>query len=172
MAVNRVPISIWHVRPSRSNLPAIGRRRRGAGLRCRVPRYWMITSGIYDSRCTAAILSRSCPLWVKSRHSRRFARCPLYPQKRTSPQRKRMSALCQKRTLSESLAGRLRQPRRPTANGDRTQMRVFPRTVVRCQFQSEHANNALSTDLIGRCERGTIPRYLVERLPFVTLPWR
>ena len=108
MAVNRVPISIWHVRPSRSNMPAIGRRRRGAGLRCRVPRYWMITSGIYDSRCTAAILSRSCPLWVKSRHSRRFARCQLYPQKRTSPQRKRMSALCQTRTLSESLAGRLR----------------------------------------------------------------
>src|SRR6516162_5366606 len=32
--------------------------------------------------CTAAILSRSCPLWVKSRHQRMSASCPLYPRKR------------------------------------------------------------------------------------------
>src|SRR6516165_4798673 len=49
-----------------------------------------ITAGICDRRngvqgsvCTVAILSRGCPLWVKSGHSLRFARCPLYPQKRT-----------------------------------------------------------------------------------------
>ena len=47
---------------------------------------------------SAAILSRSCPLWVKSGHGRMSDRCPLYPQKRTSVERVGMSALCQKRT--------------------------------------------------------------------------
>jgi hypothetical protein len=32
----------------------------------------------------AAILSRQCPLWVKSRHCGISNQCPLYPQKRTS----------------------------------------------------------------------------------------
>ena len=36
------------------------------------------------SICTAAILSRQCPLWVKSRHRKESAECPLYPRKRTS----------------------------------------------------------------------------------------
>jgi len=49
--------------------------------------------------CTAAILNRRCPLWVKSGHSPRFVRCPLYPQKRTLVKRVGMSALCQKRTF-------------------------------------------------------------------------
>jgi hypothetical protein len=51
-----------------------------------------ITAGIYDRRnrvlgsvCTAAILSRSCPLWVKSGHRGVSNQCPLYPQERTSP---------------------------------------------------------------------------------------
>jgi len=50
----------------------------------------VITAGIYDRRngvrpsfCVAAILSRSCPLWVRSRHWGSFAPCPLYPRKRT-----------------------------------------------------------------------------------------
>ena len=48
------------------------------------------TAGICDPRnrvrrqvCTAATLSRRCPLWVKSRHQRMSAGCPLYPRKRT-----------------------------------------------------------------------------------------
>src|SRR6516225_7388613 len=48
--------------------------------------------------CTAAILSRSCPLWVRSRHSRTRFGCPLYPRKRTLIERVGKSALCQKRT--------------------------------------------------------------------------
>src|SRR5262249_54642017 len=40
----------------------------------------------------------SCPLWVKSRHSRRKKSCPLYPQKRTCAVHLAMSALGQKRT--------------------------------------------------------------------------
>ena len=47
------------------------------------------------SGCGAAILSRSCPLWVKSRHRRTSNQCLLYPQKRTLVQRVGMSALCQ-----------------------------------------------------------------------------
>jgi hypothetical protein len=35
------------------------------------------------SSCTAAILSRPCPLWVKSGHRNGSAECPLYPRKRT-----------------------------------------------------------------------------------------
>jgi len=65
-----------------------------------------ITSGICDRRnggqwsvCTAAILNRSCPLWVKSGHPRTFEPCPLYPRKRTSLAAIVMSALCQKRTF-------------------------------------------------------------------------
>src|SRR6516225_9121457 len=36
----------------------------------------------WDSRlvCTAAILGRPCPLWVKSRHCNGSAECPLYPK--------------------------------------------------------------------------------------------
>jgi hypothetical protein len=40
-----------------------------------------------------------CPLWVKSRHRKKFSQCPLYPQKRTSIHGIRKSALCQKRTF-------------------------------------------------------------------------
>src|SRR5262249_21687343 len=40
-------------------------------------------NGVSGSFCAAAILSRSCPLWVKSRHFGMSDRCPLYPQKRT-----------------------------------------------------------------------------------------
>ena len=65
-----------------------------------------ITAGICDQRngdqglvCTAAILSRSCPLWVKSRHHGASTQCPLYPQKRTL-------ALT---TLAYAYSGRARQ---------------------------------------------------------------
>src|SRR5215468_10589699 len=54
------------------------------------------------SVCTAAILSRSCPLWVKSGHSLTSNQCPLYPQKRTLIEPVGTSALCQKRTLELS----------------------------------------------------------------------
>src|SRR6516164_9945696 len=40
------------------------------------------------------------PIWVISGHWSASIRCPLYPQKRTSLNSGRMSALCQKRTLS------------------------------------------------------------------------
>jgi hypothetical protein len=33
--------------------------------------------------CTAAILSRPCPLWVKSRHIGSSDQCPLYARKQT-----------------------------------------------------------------------------------------
>ena len=56
-------------------------------------------NGVQRSVCTAAILSRSCPLWVKSGHRIRSASCPLYPQKRTLELSGVMSALCQKRTF-------------------------------------------------------------------------
>jgi hypothetical protein len=36
--------------------------------------------GFGSQRCTAAILSGRCPLWVKSRHGDRSAQCLLYPQ--------------------------------------------------------------------------------------------
>src|SRR5271157_4762420 len=55
-----------------------------------VPTYIPITAGICDTRnrgqgsvCTAAILSRSCPLWVLSGHGGSNLRCLLYPQQRT-----------------------------------------------------------------------------------------
>src|SRR5262249_16839645 len=44
-------------------------------------------------------MGRSCPLWVKSRHSATSERCPLYPQKRTLVEHVAMSAMCQKRTF-------------------------------------------------------------------------
>jgi len=57
-----------------------------------------ITAGIRDRRngvrgsvCSAAILSRSCPPWVKSGHQRTLRPCSLYPQKRTLIERLRMS---------------------------------------------------------------------------------
>ncbi len=43
-----------------------------------------------------------CPLWVKSRHSRRKKSCPFYPRKRTCAVQLRMSALGQKRTSWQS----------------------------------------------------------------------
>src|SRR5262249_52794875 len=57
--------------------------------------------GVQGSVCTAAILSRSCPLWVISGHCAVSDRCPLYPQKRTLPPDRPMSAMCQKRTLRD-----------------------------------------------------------------------
>src|SRR5262249_12629511 len=38
----------------------------------------------FEQVCAAPILSRSCPLWVKSRHSTTAVQCPLHPQKQTS----------------------------------------------------------------------------------------
>jgi hypothetical protein len=55
-------------------------------------------NGVQRSNCTAAILNRLCPLWVRSGHRRAFRQCPLYPQKRTLLERGGMSALSQKRT--------------------------------------------------------------------------
>jgi hypothetical protein len=45
----------------------------------------------------AMILSRPCPLWVKSRHDPLKSRCPLYPQKRTSLSVVAMSACAKSR---------------------------------------------------------------------------
>src|SRR5262245_59253773 len=55
---------------------------------------------IPDARSSYA-LSVACPLWVKSRYSRRKKSCPLYPRKRTFAVHQRMSAKGQKRTLSD-----------------------------------------------------------------------
>ena len=54
--------------------------------------------GGHGSVCTAAILTRPCPLWVRSGHWSTSAQCLLYPQKRTSELNRGMSALCQKQT--------------------------------------------------------------------------
>src|SRR6516162_5261873 len=63
----------------------------------------VITAGIYDWRnglqgsvCTAAIPSRRCPLWVKSRHQGISNQCPLYPRKRTFRTPSSMSVICSK----------------------------------------------------------------------------
>ena len=53
--------------------------------------------GFRERFCTATILNRRCPLWVKSRHRNRSAECPLYPRKRTSLRRSGTSVLCQYR---------------------------------------------------------------------------
>src|SRR6516164_2653915 len=47
----------------------------GRTLDAAIAREW--DSGLV---CTAAILSRSCPLWVKSGHRRTSNQCPLYPK--------------------------------------------------------------------------------------------
>jgi hypothetical protein len=64
--------------------------------------------GVQGSVCAAAILSRSCPLWVKTRHDTLKSPCPLYPRKRTFLSAVSMSALCHKRTsavLIDQLVG-------------------------------------------------------------------
>jgi len=43
----------------------------------------VLRNGVQGSVCTATFLSRSCPLWVKSRHGAIKLRCPLYPRKQT-----------------------------------------------------------------------------------------
>ena len=65
------------------------------------------------SVCTTAILGRSCPLWVKSRHCGTSNQCPLYPQKQTLELSGVMSALCQKQTFCAAAeTGPIRSPRR------------------------------------------------------------
>src|SRR5262249_51295853 len=56
--------------------------------------------------CTAAILGRRCPLWVKSGHWGTSEQCPLYPQKQTLELSRVMSALCQKRTYAAQQSDR------------------------------------------------------------------
>src|SRR5262249_33901335 len=70
-------------------------------------RDWRRRTGVQGLVCTAAVLSRPCPLWVKSAHRGAYNQCLLYPQKRTLIERVGMSALCQKRThaLQQSEAG-------------------------------------------------------------------
>src|SRR5215471_6939567 len=88
-------------------LLALERRRiahpKGLGLRRFSKRYYSrdlrLAKWGQGSGCTAAILNRPCPLWVKSRPRGTSNQCPLYPQKRTSLRVIGMSALCQKRTL-------------------------------------------------------------------------
>jgi hypothetical protein len=56
---------------------------------------------VFLAQCDkAAILTRPCPLWVKSRHSGLETQCPLYPRKRTFEGAISTSALCQKPTLT------------------------------------------------------------------------
>jgi hypothetical protein len=40
--------------------------------------------GVQTPNCTAAILSRPSPLWVRSGHFGMCGQCPLFSQKRTS----------------------------------------------------------------------------------------
>ena len=56
-------------------------------------------NGVQALVCTAAILSRPRPLWVRSGHWSTSAQCLLYPQKRTLELSRGMSALCQKQTF-------------------------------------------------------------------------
>jgi hypothetical protein len=76
--------------------------RTGAGItpiRARLQQGFAINEmGFRHQSCTAAIVKRECPLWVKSGHGQMSDRCPLYSQKRTLPGDSWMSALCQKRT--------------------------------------------------------------------------
>jgi hypothetical protein len=76
---------------------ATGSRERGIcqGERRHAP--WKSVSCLFANDVQAT-QSRSCPLWVKSRHRAVKSPCPLYPQKRTSLSVTGMSALCQKRT--------------------------------------------------------------------------
>jgi len=69
------------------------------------------------SGCTAAILRRSCPLWVKSGHRGTSGQCLLYPQKRTLVERVGMSALCQKRTSASFRLAIHRRAESPTRSG-------------------------------------------------------
>ena len=88
------------------------------------------------SVCTAAILSRSCPLWVKSGHQRCRDRCPLYPQKRTPPECDPMSALCQKQTSGGRLLREIIDEfAAPILSAIRWQCRVIgqPVAIAGCQ---------------------------------------
>src|SRR5215472_17420281 len=58
-------------------------------------------------KSAAAIVSPSCPLWVKSGHPGTFNQCPLYPQKQTLGRSRAMSALCQKQTFALYFAERI-----------------------------------------------------------------
>ena len=102
--------------------------------------------------CKAAIWSRECPLWVKSRHRRGSAECPLYPQKQTLIERVGMSALCQKRTLCAAkkmslfhhLVGAGRSPE-PQDHQKRTFVEVNWMSAL-CQFEThalEHSRDAV-----------------------------
>ena len=99
--------TVLRLRALASLLLALERRRiahpKGLGLRRFSRRYYSrdlrLAKWGQGSGCTAAILNRPCPLWVKSRPRGTSNQCPLYPQKRTSLRVIGMSALCQKRTL-------------------------------------------------------------------------
>ena len=90
--------AVWA--PSHRTSQALGLRQFQSG----------ITAGICDRRngvpgsaCTTAILSRSCPLWVKSGHRGELKGCPLYPRKRTLELGREMSAKCQKQTFCDAV---------------------------------------------------------------------
>src|SRR5215471_1931050 len=116
VALRRLPVfgvlaalgaTVLRLRALASLLLALERRRiahpKGLGLRRFSRRYYSrdlrLAKWGQGSGCTAAILNRPCPLWVKSRPRGTSNQCPLYPQKRTSLRVIGMSALCQKRTL-------------------------------------------------------------------------
>src|SRR5262249_30341243 len=82
-------------------------------------------NGVQGSGCKATILSRRCPLWVKSRHQGATRSCPLYPQKRTWITAVVMSALCQKRTHAVQHKTDKRSPRRCVGS-------PYPRSTTRC----------------------------------------
>ena len=55
-----------------------------------------IADAVQRPVCKAAVLSRPCPLWVKTRHRSASARRPLYPRKRTLMERALEYPLCAK----------------------------------------------------------------------------
>src|SRR5215469_14410262 len=68
----------------------------------------------------ALFLSRSCPLWVKSRHRGISNQCPLYPQKRPKCASNRLCCLCGSR-CSQGRAVRLLRGRGMAMKIDRIQ---------------------------------------------------
>src|SRR5262249_58493211 len=97
--------SAFLVLEARKNCPPrrINEHRKGAIELIMSIVHHMVKYLVCAERCQVRIgpnwKTSGCPLWVKSRHSRRKKSCPLYPRKRTCAVQLGMSAMGQKRTL-------------------------------------------------------------------------
>jgi hypothetical protein len=91
------------------DLRSLLERRRIAFTEAQTARLWLTVMrlqqgfaaggmGVQGSVCTAAILSRSRPLWANNGHPEDKRRLPLYPSKQTSAAHVGMSVKCQKQT--------------------------------------------------------------------------